>query len=148
MTKRQERKRRGGSTPIIGQLHPSGRTAKMIDINKLTFKQIQQLRSVLGAPLPANASHVSAPDPYEIGKNYFVRTVTHHFVGTLVAVFALELQFANCSWVPEDGRFMQAMEKGELSEVEPYPRGSRPIIGRTALIDCVVITWPLPSAQK
>ena len=120
----------------------------MIDIDELTLKQIQQLRSIFDTLLPTDALHVSAPHPYEIGRNYFVRTVTHHFVGTLVAVFPQELKFENCSWVPEDGRFTQALEKGELSEVEPYPRGSRPIIGRAALIDCVVVTWAPPSSQK
>ena len=115
----------------------------MIDITELTLKQIQQLQTLLGTP-----ALKCEPHPYEVGKHHFVRTVTHHFVGTLVGVFEKELQFENCSWVPDDGRFMQALEKGELTEVEPYPRGSRPIIGRGALIDCVAITWAPPSSQK
>jgi hypothetical protein len=114
----------------------------MIDINELTLGQIQQLRTLLGGAAAPNAH------PYEIGKNYFVRTVTYHFVGTLVAVFEQELQFENCSWVADDGRFTQAMATGELNEVEPYPKNARPIIGRGSLIDCNVISWTPPSSQK
>jgi hypothetical protein len=86
-------------------------------------------------------------DGWQIGKNYFIRTVTHHYTGTLTAVYDKELVLMNAAWIADDGRFMQAVATGSFSDVEPYP--DRPVIlGRGAVLDATVITFPLPRTQK
>jgi hypothetical protein len=86
--------------------------------------------------------------PYEIGENYFIRTVTHHYTGKLTDVFEHELVLKGTSWIPDDGRFTQAVEKGTFNEVEPYPKEKKVIIGRGAILDATTIDFPLPTKQK
>lgn len=86
--------------------------------------------------------------PYEVGANYFVRTVTHHFTGRLVEVGGQELVLEDAAWIADSGRWMSAIATGSLGEVEPYPDGARVIVGRAGLVDAVKITWPLPRSQK
>ena len=84
---------------------------------------------------------------WKIGKPYFIRTVTHHYTGVLVKVTAKELVLKDCAWISDDGRFAQAVEKGEFSEVEPFPEGDV-IIGRGAILDAYVIRFDPPRKQK
>jgi hypothetical protein len=114
----------------------------MIDIDNLTLGQIKELRKMLGDEKQQQAH------PFEIGKNHFVRTVTHHFTGKLVEVYPTELVFVDCAWIADSGRFADAMKNGNMDEVEPYPDGHRVIIGRGALIDCKAVDWNLPRSQK
>lgn len=86
--------------------------------------------------------------PYKIGENYFIRTVTHHHVGRLKAVYELELVLEKASWIPDDGVFHKAIQNGEVKEVEPFSHDEDVIIGRGALIDAQIIKWPLPTKQK
>jgi hypothetical protein len=91
--------------------------------------------------VPANTEH-----PFEIGKNYFLRTATYHLTGRIVEVGTSEIVIEDAAWIGDSGRFMQAVESGEFSEVEPFPEG-KVIVGRGALIDAVQIPI-LPRSQK
>ena len=76
--------------------------------------------------------------PWEIGKAYFVRTVTMAIHGTLVDVTPQELIFIGAAWIADTGRFHQFITgKSDPSEIEPFPRESPVIVGRGALIDAV-----------
>ena len=86
--------------------------------------------------------------PYELGKAYFIRTVTHHHTGRLVAATEKELVLEEAAWIANDGRFADALETGEFNEVEPFPEASRVIVGRGSIIDAVAITTDLPREQK
>jgi hypothetical protein len=89
------------------------------------------------------------PDhPYVIGENCFIRTVTHHYVGRLIAVYPLELVMEKVSWIPDDGRFADAMATGNFNEVEPYPEDKKIIIGRYSILDASTCDYPLPHKQK
>jgi hypothetical protein len=106
----------------------------------LTIKEIKQIRTLLnsfGGP-----SH-----PYQVGKNYFIRTVTHHLTGQLVKITLKELVLEKAAWIADDGRFHDALKTGILNEVEPFPQDEQVIVGRGALIDAVVWKHELPSAQ-
>lgn len=81
-----------------------------------------------------------------IGKNVFVRTVTHHHTGKLVAVGDRFLHLGDAAWIADDGRFADALKSGVLSEVEPFPGDCYVSIG--ALIDVCEWTHDLPRAQK
>lgn len=95
----------------------------------------------------AKAVAVQRDNPWEIGANYFIRTVTHHLTGKLVSVHAQELVIVDAAWIADDGRFMQAVASAEFLEVEPYPAGSEVIVGRGSILDAVQIP-KLPKEQK
>ena len=110
-----------------------------MNLDDLTLGQLKQLQSLV----PCNDVH-----PYEVGKNYFIRTVTHHYTGHLIQVTKHELVLTKAAWIADDGRFHDAMTKGELNEVEPYLPDSKVIIGRGSIIDAVVWCYKLSDDQK
>lgn len=115
-----------------------------MDIESLTIGEARKLASLFcGTPgrNPAEDAH------WKVGANYFIRQVTHHLTGKLVAVTPQELVLEDAAWIADDGRFAQAVDKGEFSEVEPFPSGRRVIVGRGALIDAIEIP-SVPRSQK
>lgn len=112
-----------------------------MNIEDLTIKQIRELKSLLGDD--------PQPDcPYEVGLNYFIRTVTHHYTGRLVRVFPGELVLTDAAWIADDGRFMEAMRDGTFNEVEPWPDGRQVIVHRGGILDATAIPFKLPREQK
>lgn len=103
---------------------------------------ITELATLLGAKTQPNAATVF----WQIGKKYFIRTVTHHHTGQLVAIGDKEIVLEKAAWIADDGRLQQALEKAEFSEVEMFPAGLV-LIGRGSIIDAVAITT-LPESQK
>lgn len=76
--------------------------------------------------------------PWQIGKAYFIRTVTMFIHGTLVDVTPQELVFVRAAWIADTGRFHDFITgKKEPNEVEPFPQDQPVIVGRAALIDAV-----------
>lgn len=110
-----------------------------MEIDNLTVKEIKHIQSLLKGP--SEASH-----PYQVGKNYFIRTVTHHYTGKLVKVTAKELILEDAAWIADDGRFMNALKEGKLNEVEPFQDDV--VIGRGAVIDATLWRHALPREQK
>jgi hypothetical protein len=76
--------------------------------------------------------------PFEIGKMYIIRTVTMYILGRIVEVFEKELVLQECSWIPDTGRWSNALNTGDLNEIEPYIQSESVIIGRGSLVDCQV----------
>jgi hypothetical protein len=112
-----------------------------MNINELTLGQIKEIQSLkLG-------DTSSAEHPYAVGKNYFIRTVTHHYTGTLIAVYPAELVLAKAAWIADDGRLTQALATETFSEVEIYPIDQPVIIGRGSILDAVQIKV-IPTSQK
>lgn len=74
--------------------------------------------------------------PFKVGDGVFVRTVTHHQVGRVIAITPTEIVLDDASWVAEDGRFSEALATGKLNEVEQGPGWC--VIGRGAVVDI----WP------
>lgn len=74
-----------------------------------------------------------------VGKNYFIRTVTHHLMGTLISFDDKELILKNASWIADDGRFHKFLigEYTASLEVEPFPKDMLVCIGRNTIIDSV-----------
>lgn len=66
-----------------------------------------------------------------VGKNVFVRTVTHHYTGRLVEADERFMLLEDAAWIADDGRFTQALADGALSEVEPYPGACLVALGAT-----------------
>jgi hypothetical protein len=114
----------------------------MVNIEELTIKQARELAALLN-PQPAS---VAATNPFRVGKNYFIRTVTHHHTGRLAEVTPTELVLEDAAWIADSGRFADALKSCSFNEVEPFPSG-RVIIGRGALVDAVEIST-IPLSQK
>jgi hypothetical protein len=110
-----------------------------MNIEELTIKDARALVALFGGQ---NQNE----NPFKIGANYFLRTVTHHHTGRLVQVTQTELVLEDAAWIADDGRFSDALKKCEFGEVEPFPKG-RVIIGRGSLIDAVEID-KVPTSQK
>ena len=71
----------------------------------------------------------------EIGQSYFIRTVTNYFTGRLIWVGEKEIVLEDAAWIAETGRFNEFVAGKTVSEVEPFPKGSRVIVGRGSIID-------------
>lgn len=114
----------------------------MLNIDNLTVKEIKQINSLLkGAREDSDKGH-----PYQVGQNYFIRTVTHYYTGKLERVTAKELVLSTAAWIADTGRFFDALKSGKLNEVEPIPGDV--VIGRGAVIDAVRWSHDLPKEQK
>lgn len=71
----------------------------------------------------------------EIGKPYFIRTVTHYFTGRLIWVGDKEICLEDVCWIADTGRFSEFASGKTINESEPFPKGARVIIGRGSIID-------------
>ena len=85
--------------------------------------------------------------PWVVGQAYLIRTVTMIQTGRLVAVYDKELVLDDAAWVADTGRFYDALSKGTLNEIEPFPDGPV-IVGRGAICDAAIWSHPLPRKQK
>ena len=118
-----------------------------MDISKLTIAEAREIAALFSGKLIASAPS-SVPHPFEVGENYFLRTVTHHFTGKLVAVHAMEIVLTQAAWIADDGRFADAVKEGKFNEVEPFPSDAEVIINRASLVDALKVAFKLPCSQK
>jgi hypothetical protein len=81
-----------------------------------------------------------------IGKNVIVRTVTHYYTGFLAASVDGFLVMDNAAWIPETGRWADALRTGTLEEIEPYPGTAYIALG--AVADLSDWNHDLPRAAK
>lgn len=114
-----------------------------MNINEITIGQAQEIAAMFPSASPTESSQ----GPWRLGGLYFIRTVTHHHTGRLVAVTAQELVITDAAWIADDGRLTESLATCEFNEVEMFPSGSSVIIGRASLIDAVEIKT-LPTHQK
>jgi hypothetical protein len=80
-----------------------------------------------------------------IGKSWFIRTVTYHLVGKITKRVGGFFQLADASWVADSGRFMDAIKKGTLNEVEPVGMA---LVNIAAITDAFPWKHALPKDQK
>ena len=102
--------------------------AKQMELSFKDFKEI----------IGKDASH-----PYQLGEKYIIRTVTMIYTGRLREIYATELVLEDAAWIADTGRWAEALSKGTLKEIEPYPEG-RVIIGRGAILDVTEWKHALP----
>ena len=112
-----------------------------MEIDDLKIGDLKTLQSMLQGQSSCQDTH------WQIGKAYFIRTVTHHYTGRLIAITPKELILEDAAWIADDGRFSDALKSGNLNEVEPFPAG-KVIVGRGALLDAHVWEHALPREQK
>jgi hypothetical protein len=80
-----------------------------------------------------------------VGKKWFFRCIPFHWVGRVKSRIGDIFELESASWVADSGRFMQAIEKGKLSEVEPV---GQVFINIKAVCDFVSWKHDLPKEQK
>ena len=107
----------------------------------MTTEQITALATLLSGE-QASTQPVSSSGPWEVGKTYFIQTVTWAYTGTLVGAGPLELTLKDAALIPDTGRFTDALKNEDFSEVEPYPSGREVIIGRYSVVSSSKITKP------
>ena len=55
------------------------------------------------------------------GKNVLICTVTKYYTGHVVQETKEWLKLESAAWIPDTGRFFNALKSSTFSEVEPYP---------------------------
>lgn len=83
--------------------------------------------------------------PFEIGKSYFIRTVTYHLVGRVHNIVGSFLVLKDAAWVADSGRFMQTIKDGKLNEVEPVGNA---MVNTGSITDAFPWNHSLPKEQK
>ena len=90
--------------------------------------------------------YIPLESPWEINKNYLIRTVTMYQLGKLINVTEQELLLSDACWVADTGRFSVALETGELQEIEMFKNNV--IINRSSIIDATEWLHDLPKISK
>lgn len=116
-----------------------------ININDLTLGQIKEIQSLTGSK---NSITNQDNSHWEIGQNYFIRTVTMIQLGELKKVTDNELLLSKACWVADTGRLSESLIKGNFDEIEMFPNDADVIIGRGGLIDAVKVNITLPTETK
>lgn len=85
-------------------------------------------------------------EAWQVGKAYFIRTVTMYLTGKLIKLTPQELVLEDAAWIADTGRFSEAMKTGKFSEVEPFT--GPVIVGRGSVIDAQEWSLVLPRELK
>lgn len=117
-------------------------------ISLLKGQDIDALKHALmliGEPIASAEQAPLVGGFFEIGKCYFIRTVTLYQVGRVVAISGQFLKLEDASWIADTGRFSAALKSGEFSEIEPVGES---YINISSIIDS--FPWPhkLPESVK
>ncbi len=103
------------------------------------------LETILKLALRDENNGSSNNHPFKIGDSYFIRTVTYHFVGTIKEIVGKWIVLKDASWVADSGRFHEALEKGDLSEVEYMDKA---IINMDTITDASLWNNKTPKESK
>lgn len=115
-----------------------------IDISDETYAKIKHQLTTDDEPV-----EIKSLDDL-VGRSWFFRTVTYHIVGRVVRLLGTEdckliIVLESASWVADSGRFMNAIEDGTLSEVEPLGQWC---VNMDTVTDFGPWRHPLPMEQK
>jgi len=83
---------------------------------------------------------------FVIGSKYLIRTVTMHYTGRLESVTDSDIVLSDAAWIADTGRYSEALTKGSLAEVEPYPGDV--IVSRGVIVDAAIWDHGLPRETK
>jgi hypothetical protein len=97
------------------------------------------------APKKTAAAGKATHKAFELGKAYFIRTVSYHLTGRLVAIDGQFLILEQAAWIADSGRFTQALRDGKLDEVEPVGTA---IVNNQSIVDAFPWHHALPEVQK
>lgn len=117
-----------------------------MNIDDLTYGQIKEIAELVGSGCQPKQKQSA----FVVGKNYFIRTVTHIDVGKLVRIVGDDLVLVDACWVADTRRYADIFKHGFTieAELEPYPDGEEVIVNRGALIDAIEWKHDLPRKQQ
>lgn len=115
-----------------------------MNIDDLTLKQARELAALFGG----GATPPTRRLPIAIGVKLFIRTITAHYTGKVVAASEEEIEVVEAAWIASDGRFADLLKTGEFDEVEPYPDGMVVRLFRSTFLDQAEWPFDLPRKQK
>jgi hypothetical protein len=105
-----------------------------MNMNDLTIGEAKELFNLFSNSKCSSSSK----NPWEIGKKYFIRTVTMHITGELVSISGQELVLKDAAWIADSGRFNEAIKDiKKCKEVEPFENNV--IVGRGSIVDATII---------
>ena len=107
-----------------------------LDIDELTIGQVKEIANMVNQT--KNENLINDCSPWEIGKKYFIRTVTMHLTGELISISNQELVLKDAAWIADSGRLNEFVKDvSNANEVEPFQNNV--IIGRGAIVDATLI---------
>lgn len=112
-----------------------------MNLDDLTIGQAKELASMLGA----SKSEQCVETATKKGDKVFIRTLTFHYTGEVVADNGVFINLKNCAWIADSGRFSNAISKGEVNEVEMI--GEAKILYQN-IIDVIEWKHDLPMRTK
>jgi len=72
--------------------------------------------------------------PFEIGGEYFIRTVTYHLTGRVKDIIGKYLVLEDCAWIADSGRFNKFFTD-PTSELEVEPFASDVFVNTDSITD-------------
>ena len=88
----------------------------------------------------------SSSVPFQIGKKYYIRTITYHCTGKVKRIKGGFLVLGDAAWIADSGRFRQAITDGVLDEVEPVDVDM--FVNIVSITDAFTWNHKLPREQK
>lgn len=105
------------------------------NIDNLTLGQIKEISKLTTGGMQTQIDDC----PFEIEKNYLIRTVTFTLTGKIKKITRDFLVLQDADWIADTGRFSQSLEDSEkFNEVEPFKNDA--IVGRGAIVDATEIS--------
>lgn len=122
-----------------------------MDIDKLTLgeakKKMEEYKELARAL--NKETHSEDAQLWEVGKPYFIRTVTMHLMGVVKKVTDKEILLGEASWIADNGRFSDFIAGKYDTNLEVEPFGDQDVIvNRNSLIDAVQWKHKLLTEQK
>lgn len=121
-----------------------------MDINELTIGQAKELVSTFGNCSEKIEKLSMRRHKFTVGNAYFIRSVTHHYLGKVIEICDLCIVMKACVWVADDGRFHKLMqgEWSQSSEREPYGEEKEVQIFFGGMLDAVLWDYEIPTTVK
>ena len=83
--------------------------------------------------------------PFNVGDSLFIRTVTYHLTGKVIAIKGKFLVMEKAAWIADSGRFYNSLKDENFDEVEPF--SNNVIVNTDCIVDATFIK-SLPVEQK
>ena len=108
-----------------------------MDLDNLTIGEAREISKLFNMS-SKNPNYLDYKGPWEIGKRYFIRTVTMHLTGELIAIHPSELVLKDAAWVADSGRLNEFLADIEnCNEAEPF--NDIVFVGRGSIVDATII---------
>ncbi len=109
------------------------------------LKELEELENKVEVK-KSNLQYKNQEVPFQVGKNYFIRTVTYFVTGKVKAISGHFLVLDEGAWIADTGRFSNAIDEGKLNEVEPVSVDI--FVNLNSISDAFIWKHELPRKQK